>query len=109
MHLLHIWLLLPSKPFILHSLDRISHTIQSMDLRLNLIVLSFFYVLLRLYLTMQHSEKGMLHGCLLDHHFNRIDSQAELLALGNGICDSAAAVGHLCVKVHPAARLRLCH
>lgn len=58
---------------------------------------------------MQHSVKGMLHGCLLDHHFNRIDSQAELLALGYGICDSAAAVGHLCVKVHPAARLRLCH
>lgn len=51
----------------------------------------------------------MLQGCLLDHHFNRIDSEAELLALGYGIRDPAAAVGHLCVKVHPAARLRLCH
>lgn len=58
---------------------------------------------------MQYSVKGMPHGCLLDQHFNRIDSQSEFLALGYGICDPAAAIGHLCVKVHPAARLRLCH
>ncbi len=58
---------------------------------------------------MQHYVKGMLQGYLLDDHFNRVDSQAELLAFRNAICDSAAAVGHLCVKVHPAARLRLCH
>lgn len=50
-----------------------------------------------------------VHGCLLDHHFNWIDSKAKHLALWYGICDSATAVGHLCVKVHPAARLRLCH
>lgn len=60
-------------------------------------------------LIMQHSGKGILHGCLLDHHFHRIDAQAEHLTLGYGICDSAVAAGHLCVKVHPAARLRLCH
>ena len=51
----------------------------------------------------------MLQKRLLDHHFDWIDSQAELLALGDGVCDSAAAVGHLRVKVHPSARLRLCH
>lgn len=58
---------------------------------------------------MQNSVKSLLHGCLLDHHFNWIDSQAELLALGYGVCDSATTVGHLYVEVHPAARLRLCH
>lgn len=58
---------------------------------------------------MQHSVKSVLNRFLLDHHFNWIDPQAELLALGYGVCDSAAAVGNLCVKVHPAARLRLCH
>lgn len=73
------------------------------------IILSFIYVLLILFDKAALSVKGTIHGYLLDHHFNRIDSQAELLALGYGICDSAAAVGHLCVKVHPAARLRLCH
>lgn len=51
----------------------------------------------------------MINGLLLDHHFNWIDSQSKLLALGYGVRDSAAAVRHLGVKVHPAARLRLRH
>lgn len=46
---------------------------------------------------------------LLDHHFNGIDSQSELLALGDRVRDPAAAVGHLRVEVHPAAGLRLRH
>lgn len=46
---------------------------------------------------------------LLDNHFNWIHSEAELLALGERVCDSAAVVCHLGIKVHPAARLRLCH
>lgn len=51
----------------------------------------------------------MFHGRLLDHHFNWIHSKAELLALGYGVCDSATAVGHVRVKVHPAAGLGLFH
>lgn len=46
---------------------------------------------------------------LLDHHFNGIDSQSELLALGDRVRDPAAAVGYLRVEVHPAAGLRLRH
>lgn len=46
---------------------------------------------------------------LLDHHLNWIDPEAQLFALGYGVRDSATAVGHLCVKVHPVAGLRLCH
>lgn len=55
------------------------------------------------------TETGTKRGFLLDYHFNRIDSQSKFLALGDGICDSATAVGYLCVKVHPTTRLRLSH
>lgn len=48
-------------------------------------------------------------SCILDHHFDWIDTQAQLFALGYGVGHPAAAVGHLCVKVHPVARLGLCH
>lgn len=51
----------------------------------------------------------LLEKVLLDHHFDGIDSQSELLALGDRVRNPAAAVGHLRVEVHPAAGLRLRH
>lgn len=98
----------PPPLYILPYLARSSHTDTSTGIGLNSIFSPFSTYISILFDSTVFCN-GRPHGRLLDHHFNWIDTQAEFLALGYGICDSAAAVGHLCVKMHPATRLGLCH
>ena len=46
---------------------------------------------------------------LPDHHLDRVNPNAQTLALRDDVRDTSAAIGQLGIKVRPVSRWRLCH